>query len=158
MRKIFLTVAAVLTFTMASAQECCNNGTQQKKECCKAENDKAAEMAKQFGLNDEQTQKVRELNAKYPELASRSPRHGRNGRRPEGRKGGEIDGVSGATRQQRQMPSKEEMQKRREKMMTERKERQDNYNKELKTILTAEQYALYEKNCQEKSAAGRQRK
>lgn len=140
-------LAAVFTVTAASAQE--NNGQRERQRF-----DRTEQMVKEYNLNAEQAEKVKALNEQYADLFMM---RGRGPGRPGGPRGmapqagQRPDGQPGATAQQgqprgdRQMPSREEMEKR----MKERREKMDAYNAELKKIMTPEQYEAYEKRMQE---------
>ena len=59
---------------------------------------------------------------------------------------GQMDGNTGASAQQRpERPSREDM----EKMMNERRQKQEAYDKELKGIMTEDQFKAYQKKREE---------
>jgi len=128
-------LAASLAFTCVMAQSDSNEG---KKKMPRM--DRTEMMVKEFGLTDEQATLVKALNEKYPNL------WGPGGRRPgkRGMNSNQTDGNTGASAQaseRPERPSKEEM----EKKMAERKQQQEAYDNELKGILTADQFAAYQK-------------
>lgn len=155
MKKTVLMLAAVCTFTCAMAQ---SEGRQGGREA--RQNDRTEIMVKELGLNEQQAEQVKKLNAKYPDLQrrGRGDRGGRGGRgygRPTMRQP-QVDGETGATQQAQerpQRPSREEIEKR----MEERRKKQQAYDEELKTILTEEQFAAYKQKQQELENQRRER-
>lgn len=93
-------------------------------------------MVKHYGLNDTQKTALLKLNKEYAEkMPMRMGRPGGpRGQRPSG------EGFRPDSTQQRQRPSKEEMDKRMEEM----KKVRDAYDSELKKILTDDQYKQYQ--------------
>lgn len=141
MKKMILLLVAAFTMTGAFAQD--SKG--EKKE--RKHFDRTEMMVKEYGLNEKQAARLKELNEKYPEL-QRFGGRGHRGHRPMmgGRDGGQLDGNTGASAQQRpERPSREEMEKR----MTERRQKQEAYDKELKGIMTEDQFYAYQKKREE---------
>jgi len=140
MKKFLILMAAVFTFTMASAQN-----DDAKKERGMKKMNPTEMMTKRYQLDESQTAKVEELNNKYKDLFRGGRPGGRrhHGGKEPGNNGENVDGATGATTQQaNQRPSREEMQKR----MKEREEKQAAYDEELKGIMTADQFAAYQKD------------
>ena len=118
-------VAALMLSAQAMAQTNETEGAKpkiDKTEMLKRHTDR---MAKTYGLDEAQTAKLLQLNTTY------AGKFGPMGR-PEGGEG--TDSV------RRQRPSREDM----EKHMKEMRANMEAYNKELKGIMTSEQYAKYE--------------
>jgi hypothetical protein len=140
MKKTILLLVAAFTMTSAMAQD--NQG--ERKEGMRP--DRTEMMVKEYGLNETQAAKLKELNDKYPEL-QRFGGRGRRGHRPMmGGPRGQMDGNTGASAQQRpERPSREDM----EKMMNERRQKQEAYDKELKGIMTEDQFNAYQKKREE---------
>lgn len=139
MKKTILLLVAAFTMTGAMAQD--NQGERRE-----GRFDRTEMMVKEYGLNETQAAQLKELNAKYPELqrfGGRVPR----GRRPMmGGQNGQFDGNNGASAQPRpERPSREDM----EKMMAERRQKQEAYDKELKGIMTEDQFNAYQKRREE---------
>lgn len=161
MKKVFLTLVAALAMSCAMAQ----NAPSKDNDKCKCENcencekcekcdkkhekrfDRTEMMTRSLNLTPEQAAKVKALNEKYPEMmrpnrGGHRPGGGRPGAGPRHNDSQKVDGTTGATAQQQNRPSREEMEKR----MQERRKQREAYEAELKTILTEEQFAKYEKS------------
>ena len=142
MKKLVLMFVALMTMASASAQTEGNKDGRDSKR-----GDRTEWMVKELGLSAEQAEQLKELNAKYPELQRRGRgHHGNRGHRPGMQP--RTDGNTGATAQaggQHQRPSREEMEKR----FAEHKAKMEAYNKELKGILTDEQFKAYEQKTEE---------
>lgn len=123
-------VAALMLSAQAMAQTNETEGAKpkiDKTEMLKRHTDR---MAKTYGLDEAQTAKLLQLNTTYV---------GKFG--PMGRPGmGRPEGGEGTDSVRRQRPSREDM----EKHMKEMRANMEAYNKELKGIMTSEQYAKYE--------------
>ncbi|MBR1401498.1 MAG: DUF4890 domain-containing protein [Prevotella sp.] len=151
MKKLVLAMIAACTLSTASAQEQKNDGQRQRPRV-----DRTEMMVKEYGLDAKQTEKLKALNEQYKDLFRMGPGRGL-GRGP-GRGPGQgmgqnrqrPDGNSGASVQNQQRPSREEM----EKMMKERKEKMDKYEAELKKIFSSEQYKKYESDRQKRMERG----
>ena len=138
-----LMVAMTAICSIASAQQDVRRMPQQRERV-----DRTEQMVKEYGLDEKQAAQVKELNEKYQDVFS----FGRPGRgpRPEmARPQGEAPSqqVAPAARPQMngQMPSREEM----EKMMNERRAKMEEYNAELKKIMTESQFESYTKRMEE---------
>ena len=138
MKKTVLMLIAAFTFTCVAAQSDRRRGGRDGQHP-----DRTELMVKELGLNEEQAEKLKELNEKYPQTPfQRGQRGPRAGSRPQ------VDGETGATSQAQerpQRPSREEMEKRFE----ERRKQQEAYDNELKEILTEEQFKAYKKRQEE---------
>lgn len=142
MKKMVLMFVALMTIGSASAQ---TEGNKDGMDSTRG--DRTEWMVKELGLSAEQAEKVKELNAKYPELQRRGRgHHGNRGPRPNMEP--RTDGNTGATAQageRPQRPSREEMEKR----FAERREKMEAYNNELKGILSEDQFKAYEERMQQ---------
>lgn len=142
MKKMVLMFVALMTIGSASAQ---TEGNKDGMDSTRG--DRTEWMVKELGLSAEQAEKVKELNAKYPELQRRGRgHHGNRGPRPDMEP--RTDGNTGATAQageRPQRPSREEMEKR----FAERREKMEAYNNELKGILSEDQFKAYEERMQQ---------
>lgn len=145
MKKLFLTVALATTLSTVMAQDV--------REMQRPRHDRTEMMVKEYGLDDNQAAKLKELNEKYADLFRRGPGGPGGFGRPEGRRmrpGGQhfekapADGQTQASPQV-QRPSREEMEKR----MKEMREKMETYNQELKAIMTESQYEAYQKRMEE---------
>ncbi|MBQ6193494.1 MAG: DUF4890 domain-containing protein [Prevotella sp.] len=134
MKKMVLTFVALMTLTCVSAQ---TEGNRRDRDNVRP--DRTEWMVKELGLDAAQTEKVKALNDKYPELQRRG-----RGFRPGMQPGMQPQGGGGQF-QGGQRPSREDM----EKMFAERRAKMEAYNKELKEILTEDQYKAYEKRQEE---------
>lgn len=156
MKKAIMALATtILISTSAMAQN--ENGQRPQRNFDKTEMVKrqTERMVSEYGLDKNQAEKLLQLNTSY---ADKMPRMGgqrggrRGGPRPEAGQRNRTDGNTGATQQanpnqqQRERPSKEQMEAR----MKEMKANQEAYNGELKKIMTDEQYAKYEANMKQR--------
>lgn len=136
MKKIVLTMVALLTMTAAVAQS--ENGERKApKQMTPAE--MTSRMAKDLKLTDEQKAQVQALNEQYKDYLG-GPAMG--GRRPP-----KPDGQTGASQQQEQQrPQRPQMTEAQKAQMKQHKAKREEYDKKLKTILTSEQYKTYQKH------------
>lgn len=137
MKQTILALIAMFTWATAAMAQEDNSSVERRRptqeQMIQRQTDRVSQ---RYGLNDEQKAKLLELNKKY--AGKINPfRMGRRGGFRDGRGGGQQGSDSGM--QQRQRPSREQMEAMR-KQMTEAREA---YNKELKGILTDEQYKTY---------------
>lgn len=134
MKKIFLTMVALLSMTAMMAQD--NNNGERKAPKQLTPEEMTEKMATDLSLTAEQKAKVLDLQKEYQDI-NRGPRMGgMRGPRPQ------ADGQSGATGQRPERPQLTEEQK---AEMQKRMERRREYNDKLKGILTAEQFEKYQK-------------
>lgn len=159
MKKLLLMMVAIMTVTMASAQDEQMRGQRPRGQRM----DRTEMMTKEYNLTKEQQEKVKALNEEYSSLFRMPGRGGRgqgmrNGKGPRGNQpnaeGKKTDGQTGATAQNGQRPSREDMQK----WMQEREAKQKEYDGKLKNILSKDQFSAYEKRQEEmkKMRANRQ--
>ena len=113
-------MAAMFCMTGAMAQG-------EFKKMPKKHKDPVAKMARELDLTPEQMTKVRELNAKYPELQMRNRPHHPNVKK---------DSLRPTMR-----PDVDPQKK-----MAQHRELRAKYDKELKSILTKKQFKLYKQN------------
>lgn len=151
MRKLFVSLALVLSITTATAQD--NEGQRRQQ----PQVDRTEMMVKEYGLDAAQTEKLKELNEKYADLF----RFGRPGGMRGGMPGGMAPGArpeGGQVRapqegQVRTMPEGQRPPRPQggdfEKRMQERREKMEAYEKELKEIMTESQYEAYQKRNEE---------
>lgn len=124
MKKLIMIMAAMFCMTGAMAQG-------EFKKMPKKHKDPVAKMARELDLTPEQMTKVRELNAKYPELQMRNRPH-----RPH------VKNDSLRPKMRPDMRPEADPQKR----MAQHKELRAKYDKELKDILTKKQFKKYQEN------------
>lgn len=151
-KAILLITAAIFSVTLCMAQE-----KKEKKQMTIEQ--KTEKMVNYLQLNDKQAKELKQLNEKYADLLQRPARpHGKghfggpHGQRPpkmkqEGNENLEKrpDMKSGHHgKPNHPQMSDEERAKMKEKMMEYKKQREE-YQKELKSILTEEQYQKYQK-------------
>jgi len=147
MKKSILTILAVaLMSTTAMAQDDANNNERKERKFDQTEMVKRRTegTAKKYGLNEEQTAKLLELNQKYAS-SMMGPRM-RPGRPGEGRRP-ERDSVD---RPKPTEDMKAKMDEHRKKM----EEEMAAYNKELQNIMTDEQYKSYQADMQKRMLRG----
>lgn len=153
MKKVVLTMVALLSMTMAVAQDkekCECKCSPKECVCCSKEGKAPKEMtpetmtecmAKCLSLTDAQKTKVLALNTEYKDVLAKGPRMGG----PRHHKP-QVDGETGATQQQRpERPEKPQLTDEQKAQMKANMEKRGEYNKKLKDILNDEQYEKYEK-------------
>ena len=136
MKKIVMTMVALLTMTAAVAQ---NNENGERREFKKPTPEEMTNrMADQLKLDDKQKAKVLELNKEYEGVLMGGPGMGRGmGRGPRGPR---PDGETGATQKNdQQRPQRPELTEEQKAQMQKQMEKRQEYNKKLKEILTDEQ-------------------
>ncbi len=133
MKKILMTMVALLSMTVVMAQDSDKKERRAPKQMTAEQ--MTERMTKDLTLNDEQKTKVLALNKKYKDVLG-GPGMGRpRGPRPDGNTGA----TEGQQRQERpQMTDEQKAQMK--KVMEQRKA----YDKELKSILSADQYKKYQ--------------
>ena len=153
MKKIVLTMIALLTMMTAVAQQENNNERRAFKKPTPEE--MTNRMADQLKLTDKQKKKVLELNKEYEDVIGgpgmgmmggrhMGPRH--NGPRP--------DGQTGATAQQAQPRERPQLTDEQRKEMQQRMEKRKEYDAKLQKILTDEQQQEYQKMHQRRGGRG----
>ena len=156
MKKIVMTMVALLSMTVAVAQQ--HDGQQRREFKRPTPEQMANMMAQRLGLTDEQAQKLAQLNKEYEDvLAGPMMRRGQRGPRP--------DGETGATQQddkqakkdkkvkkdkkdknleQGQRPQRPELTEEQKAAMAKQMEKRKEYDEKVKGILTEEQYKQYQ--------------
>lgn len=145
MKKLMLTLIAAVTLSAGAMAQETNGEKRERPQMDPKEmiQQRTNETVKKYGLNEEQAQKLLNLNTRYfqkmgPMMGG--PRGGRGGQRPQmGERPQRQEGDTVQQPQRRPRPdfggNREEMRKNREA-----------YDTELKTILTNEQYEAYKKD------------
>lgn len=134
MKKIFLTMVALLSMTAMMAQ---NDKSDKKAPKEPTLEEMTARMAKDLNLTDAQKTKVLALNKEYKDMFKGGPRMG-------GPRGPKPDGKSGATDNQ-QRPERPQMTDAQKAEMKKHMEQHKAYDTKLKSILTADQYKSWQK-------------
>jgi Spy/CpxP family protein refolding chaperone len=132
MKKIILTMVALLSITSAMAQ---NDNKEHKAPKQFTDEEMVDRMAQELDLTAEQKTKVLALNKEYKDVL-RGPGMGRGPRGPR------PDGQSGATQQQR--PERPQMTDAQKAEMQKNMEKRKEYNEKLKNILTDDQFKKYQ--------------
>ena len=163
MKKIALTLIALLTIMAAMAQESDNKERRiPRKPDAQQMTDR---MAKDLGLNDKQKAQVLQLNKEYQDVLGgpgmgRGPRGGRghhHGPRPDGKQGQkakvksdqQTDAQTGATEQAPKTGKRPDRPQLTEAQKAEFKKHQakrEEYNKKLQEILTADQQKKWQES------------
>lgn len=138
MKKIVLTMAAVLVMAMGANAQCENGKCCDKKDDANRVERRTQDMAKRYGLSSKQEKKLLALNKEYDgKLAFHGarPHHGHPGM-----KRGKAEGqdVQKKTAMKRMPASPEKME--------QMKKAREEYNTKLKGIMKADQYAKYQKD------------
>ena len=149
MKKIVMTMVAMLTMTAAMAQQ---SDSKERRAPRKIDAQEMTDrMARELGLDDQQKAKVLSLNKEYQDVLGgpgmgRGPRGGHHGPRPDAKKRQKPDGETGATEQApKDRPQAGEGHKRPELTDAQKAEmkkhqaKREEYNKKLNDILTADQ-------------------
>ncbi|MBR2291581.1 MAG: DUF4890 domain-containing protein [Prevotella sp.] len=150
MKKIVMTMVALLTMTAAVAQ---NNENRQRREFKKPTPEEMTNrMAENLKLTDKQKSKVLDLNKEYESVLMGGPRMGmgrgfRGGPRP--------DGQTGASQNNNeQRPQRPELTDEQKAQMKQQMEKRQEYDKKLKDILTDDQYKTYQEQHQRRGGRG----
>ena len=134
MKKIFLTMFALLSMTAMMAQ---NDKSDKKAPKEPTPEEMTSRMAKDLDLTDAQKTKVLALNTEYKDMFKGGPRMG-------GPRGPKPDGKSEATDNQ-QRPERPQMTDAQKAEMKKHMEQRKAYDQKLKSILTADQYKKWQK-------------
>ena len=145
MKKMILTLVALLSMTAAQAQD---NNKSDKCECKKemrhgkerkqmTPEEMTDRMAKDLSLTDAQKSKVLALNKEYQDVLGKRP-HMKRPQKPQ------ADGESGATEQQ-DRPQRPQLTDAQKAEMKQQKAKREEYAAKLKKILNDDQYEKYEK-------------
>ena len=148
MKKIVMTMIALLTMTAAVAQ---NNENGQRRFQRPTPEDMTNRMADQLKLDDKQKSKVLDLNKEYESVLA-GPGMGRGFGRGQGGPGG-PGGFQGGQQGQRPQLT-DEQRAEMQKMMQERMEKRQEYEKKLQKILTDDQFKTYQEQQQQRRRRG----
>ena len=144
MKKIVLSMVALLSMTVAVAQDAKSDKKAPKEPTAEEMTNR---MAQDLKLTDEQKTKVLALNKEYQDVL-KAPR-GFRGPRPEGKQGRrpQADGQSGATEQQggKQKGQRPELTEEQKAKFKAHHAKREEYDKKLKQILTDDQYKSWKK-------------
>lgn len=148
MKKILLTMVALLSLTAVQAQESDNKQQQFRGPRQMTPEQMTDRMVNDLKLTDEQKTKVLELNKEYEKVLA-GP--GMRGPRPQ-----RHDGESSATAQSEQKrPERPQMTEEQRQEMQKRMEQRQEYEKKLKEILTEDQYKKYQESRPQRRGFGR---
>jgi hypothetical protein len=153
MKKIVMTMVALLTMTAAVAQDN-NSENRQRREFKKpTPEEMTTRMTESLKLDDKQQKKVLELNKEYENVLG-GPRMGRGFGR--GQRGPRPDGQTGASQNNnnQQRPERPQMTEEQRAKMQQMMEKRQEYDKKLKEILTDDQYKTYQKQNQRRGGRG----
>lgn len=139
MKKIVLTMVALLSMTVMMAQNDKKEGKAPKQPTAE---EMVERMAKELNLTADQKTKVLALNKEYKDVM----------RGPRGPRGPRPDGETGATQQQKQQKQQKqqrpEMTDEQKAEMQKHMEKRKEYDAKLKSILTDDQYKKYQQQHQ----------
>ena len=143
MKKIMMTLLMAAALTGQAMAQQNEEQTAQRPKFDKTEmiQRSTQHMAQRYGLDEAQTKKLLELNTAY--AGKMGPGRGFGMGRPPRR----MQGGAAPDSTQRPRFSREDMEKR----MKEAQANREAYNKELKGIMTTEQYAKYEADAKKRS-------
>ena len=145
MKKILMTMVALLTMTAAVAQ---NNGNGERRFQRPTPEDMTNRMADQLKLDDKQKAKVLDLNKEYENVLMGGM--GRGFGRGQGGPGAGFQGGQQGQRPELTEEQRAEMQK----QMQQRMEKRQEYEKKLKEILTDDQFKTYQEQQQQRRGRG----
>ena len=149
MKKIVMTMVALLTMTVAVAQN--NENGQRRGFQRQTPEEMTNRMADQLKLDDKQKSKVLDLNKEYESVLA-GPGMGRGFGRGQGGPGG-PGGFQGGQQGQRPQLT-DEQRAEMQKMMQERMEKRQEYEKKLQKILTDDQFKTYQEQQQRRGRGG----
>ena len=153
MKKIVMTMVALLTMTAAVAQDN-NSENRQRREFKKpTPEEMTTRMTESLKLDDKQQKKVLELNKEYENVLG-GPGMGRGFGR--GQRGPRPDGQTGASQNNnnQQRPERPQMTEEQRAKMQQMMEKRQEYDKKLKEILTDDQYKTYQKQNRRRGGRG----
>lgn len=153
MKKIVMTMVALLTMTAAVAQDN-NSENRQRREFKKpTPEEMTIRMTESLKLDDKQQKKVLELNKEYENVLG-GPGMGRGFGR--GQRGPRPDGQTGASQNNnnQQRPERPQMTEEQRSKMQQMMEKRQEYDKKLKEILTDDQYKTYQEQNQRRGGRG----
>jgi len=147
MKKIFLTLVALLSMTAVMAQ---GNDKERKAPKQMTAEEMTTRMTKELGLTADQKAKVLSLNKEYKNYLGGPGMGGPGGPRPDGSKM-----KSGNDSQQRQEPP--QMSDSQQKQMKQRMAKRQEYDKKLQKILSSDQYKKYQSQQKRRGPGGDKR-
>ena len=149
MKKVILAIAATMMMTAAMAQDDNQPAKREGKKMDKTEMVKRRtdDAVKKYGLNEQQAKQLLDLNTKYADKMGRGPRGQRPGR---DRKMGNADGE----KQDKRPELTEEQRKEMEARHQEQEKAMKEYDTELQTIFTADQYSAYKADMEKRMKQG----
>ena len=151
MKKIVMTMVALLTMTAAVAQDN-NSENRQRREFKKpTPEEMTTRMTESLKLDDKQQKKVLELNKEYENVLG-GPGMGRGFGR--GQRGPRPDGQTGASQNNNNQQQRPQMTEEQRAKMQQMMEKRQEYDKKLKEILTDDQYKTYQKQNQRRGGRG----
>lgn len=141
MKRIVLALVAMFTLTTAAMaqSEVKKMARPSKAEMAQHMTDR---MAEQYGLNDKQKAKLLDLNTRYADKMG--PMRGRGPRPAGGMRPGKRDGQQTETKQQGRPQMNDSIRAKMAKNREEMKATHEAYEKELKSIMTSDQYQKYQ--------------
>lgn len=141
MKKIFMTLIAAMTLSVAMAQPDCykQNDGRGERHAPTAEM-MTSRMVEHLGLDNVQAKKLAKLNKKYEKLITAGPMKPRRHCDAKSDCKPQPDGMTGATMQNGKCPDRNDGMKRE---MGKRRAKYKEYDGELEKILTAEQFAKF---------------
>ena len=148
MKKIVMTMVALLTMTAAVAQ---NNGNGERRFQRPTPEDMTNRMADQLKLDDKQKAKVLDLNKEYESVLMGGM--GRGFGRGQGGPGGNGGGFQGGQQGLRPQMTGEQRAER-PKRCGERQEKRQEYEKKLQKILNDDQFKTYQEQQQQRRGRG----
>lgn len=136
MKKMIMALVAVFMISTNAMAQDENNSERKQPSMEQMAQRRTSEMVKKYNLNEEQSAKLLELNKKYADMRPMGPRGGRHQgmRSPEGKRQAQVPdslkqrGMKGAQPKGNFQDMKKKMEE---------------YDAQLQTILTEEQYAVY---------------
>jgi hypothetical protein len=158
MKQIVMALTATLMMaTAASAQDNKQQRPERRMDPSEMIQKRTDNTVKTYGLNEDQAKKLLELNKKYadkmgPRMGGpRGGRRGGPGMRPDGQTGASPRGGNG---EGRRPELTEEQRKQMEARRQEMNETMKQYDAELKTIMTEDQYKAYQADRQKRMQEG----
>ncbi len=133
MKKIVLAMAAALMMTASAMAQDNQNDERKRPTQEQMIQHRTDDMVKRYSLNEEQAAKLLELNKKYTQMMPR--RHGARPGRPDGKQAQQAP-------EEMKMPAAQDKGNRKARFEEMRK-RMEEYDAQLQTILTPEQYKSY---------------
>ncbi len=143
MKKMILTMVALLSMTVAVAQDSDQKRGKAPKEMTAEE--MTNRMAEQLSLTDAQKAQMLQLNTEYKDVIGRpGGMRGMRGMRG-GMRGQRPDGNTSASEQQQQRPERPQLTDEQKAQMKERMAKRQEYDKKVKEVLTDDQYKTWQK-------------